>query len=283
MADLGLINMNGRLYDPQLARFISADSVVPEPYNSQSYNRFSYVNNSPFRYTDPSGFFTDPLDTAADQFAFGSLAGLSPVSDAVLGQFSLKINLLGVINHYLSQNNGLFLGPIGQGGSLGNPGLEGEDEEEEVQQPQRIVLTGTGNITAIGEGSASASRLTLRLETVPECAGCPVNSFELTATSLPGFEIIGPPISSVNFEVLLVGPEVLAVDASIISALDNKLVTIDSSTITLGVGFSIGSLRIGDFFELRSIVGTTGFGIGFSGFRGISNVQNIKPTPLEFR
>ena len=125
MDDLGLINMNGRLYDPQLARFISADSVVPEPYNTQSYNRFSYVNNSPFRYTDPSGFTSQALSDA--KLVFGSMAtGVSEASNAVLEQFSLGNSwLLGLTTHQLSQNNDLSLGAMGQGGSLGNLGVEG--------------------------------------------------------------------------------------------------------------------------------------------------------------
>ena len=50
-----LINMNARLYDPVIGRFISADSIIPSPYYSQSYNRYAYVYNNPLKYTDPSG------------------------------------------------------------------------------------------------------------------------------------------------------------------------------------------------------------------------------------
>ncbi len=47
--------MQARFYDPMLGRFMSADSIVPEPGNPQSLNRYSYVNNNPLRYTDPTG------------------------------------------------------------------------------------------------------------------------------------------------------------------------------------------------------------------------------------
>ncbi len=56
MLDGGLTHMNGRLYDPTLARFISADPIVQAPYNLQSLNRYSYVLNNPLYYTDPTGF-----------------------------------------------------------------------------------------------------------------------------------------------------------------------------------------------------------------------------------
>jgi hypothetical protein len=47
--------MNGRVYDPQLGRFLSADSVVDDAGDMQAFNRYSYVHNNPLAYTDPSG------------------------------------------------------------------------------------------------------------------------------------------------------------------------------------------------------------------------------------
>lgn len=53
-----LIHMNGRVYDPVLARFLSADPFIQAPNNLQSYNRYSYVLNNPMSFTDPSGYFS---------------------------------------------------------------------------------------------------------------------------------------------------------------------------------------------------------------------------------
>jgi RHS repeat-associated protein len=53
--EFGLINMNGRLYDPVIGRMLSPDNYVQAPGFSQSYNRYSYVWNNPLKYTDPSG------------------------------------------------------------------------------------------------------------------------------------------------------------------------------------------------------------------------------------
>ena len=53
----GLINMNGRLYDPFLARFLSPDPFVQAPDYTQNYNRYSYCLNNPLKYTDPTGEF----------------------------------------------------------------------------------------------------------------------------------------------------------------------------------------------------------------------------------
>ena len=55
--ELGLINMNGRMYEPWLGRFLSPDNYVQMPGYSQNLNRYSYVLNNPLKYTDPSGEF----------------------------------------------------------------------------------------------------------------------------------------------------------------------------------------------------------------------------------
>jgi len=56
ITEMGLIHMNGRIYDPIIGQFLSADPIVQAPHNSQSYNRYSYVMNNPLGLTDPSGY-----------------------------------------------------------------------------------------------------------------------------------------------------------------------------------------------------------------------------------
>jgi RHS repeat-associated protein len=51
----GLINMNGRMYDPLVGRMLSADNNVQMPDFTQNYNRYSYALNNPLRFTDPTG------------------------------------------------------------------------------------------------------------------------------------------------------------------------------------------------------------------------------------
>jgi RHS repeat-associated protein len=50
--DVGLAHLNGRVYDPLIARMTSADPMVP----GQAWNRYSYVVNNPLAFTDPSGY-----------------------------------------------------------------------------------------------------------------------------------------------------------------------------------------------------------------------------------
>jgi len=65
---LGLIHMNGRVFDPQIGRFLSADSFMQFPQSTQGFDRYAYAANNPLRYTDPSGH---------DLFVVGALFALA--------------------------------------------------------------------------------------------------------------------------------------------------------------------------------------------------------------
>jgi RHS repeat-associated protein len=54
--DLGFIHMNGRIYDAELGKFLSADPTMQFPESTQGFNRYSYVGNNPLSAVDPSGF-----------------------------------------------------------------------------------------------------------------------------------------------------------------------------------------------------------------------------------
>ena len=64
--ELGLLYYNARFYAPGLGRFLSADTIVPNPANPQQYNRYTYSLNSPINYADPDGhnpvWCNDPYD-----------------------------------------------------------------------------------------------------------------------------------------------------------------------------------------------------------------------------
>jgi RHS repeat-associated protein len=79
---ISVINMNGRMYDPEVGQFLSPDPVTPNVYEPQALNRNSYVYNNPLYYTDPSGFsaWTDFRDGFLKPFAAFAVAwNLGPV------------------------------------------------------------------------------------------------------------------------------------------------------------------------------------------------------------
>jgi RHS repeat-associated protein len=69
----GIINMNGRVYDPLTASFFSPDPYIQSPGNWLNYNRYAYCLNNPMKYTDPSGEWwgIDDLIAGAAGFLFG--------------------------------------------------------------------------------------------------------------------------------------------------------------------------------------------------------------------
>jgi RHS repeat-associated protein len=73
-AEVGLYYYGARYYDPQVGRFVSPDSIIPNPGDPVSFDRFAYVRNNPLKYVDPSGHLyycgwqgsqTDPEDCAS--------------------------------------------------------------------------------------------------------------------------------------------------------------------------------------------------------------------------
>ena len=63
----GLIHMNGRLYDPELGRFLQADPFIQFLAHTQGHNRYSYVLNNPASLTDPTGHFVGGVAILAAQ------------------------------------------------------------------------------------------------------------------------------------------------------------------------------------------------------------------------
>lgn len=49
--------MNARYYVPNTNRFLTPDSIIPQPTDPQSYNRYSYARNNPLKYVDPTGHY----------------------------------------------------------------------------------------------------------------------------------------------------------------------------------------------------------------------------------
>jgi RHS repeat-associated protein len=54
-ADFGIYDYGARFYSPLLGRFLSADTIVPEPGNLQALNRYSYALGNPMKFVDPTG------------------------------------------------------------------------------------------------------------------------------------------------------------------------------------------------------------------------------------
>ena len=125
--EVALINMNGRVYDPALNRFLSADPTVPYPDLPQSYNRYSYGRNNPLRNFDPSGFEDEdsgchyeyvclpstytPSSTATNQGSYS-------VGNYSLGNYSFPSNYLVLSGSLDGYSTGLSSDPLWRGATL---------------------------------------------------------------------------------------------------------------------------------------------------------------------
>ncbi|MBD8348453.1 RHS repeat-associated core domain-containing protein [Dysgonomonas sp. HGC4] len=164
LSEYGLINMNARLYDPVLGRFLSPDPYVQAPWLTQSFNRYSYAFNNPLRYTDPNGEFSflagaliggflnlgfqammgniDGVGSAFAAFGIGALAGATGMATG--GLISGTGFIAGAASGGLSGvTSGAILG-------AGNAWASGASFNEGLSSGLRGGLLGAGTGTIIG-------------------------------------------------------------------------------------------------------------------------------------
>ena len=140
--EIGIIHMNGRLYDPLLRRFLNADENIQDPNNTQNYNKYGYVLNNPLMYNDPSGeFFFLPflIGVGLGQFFAGVLsaiivgvaigAAMYAIQAAISGNWSWaafgKAILIGAITTVATAGLGNVFSTSGFWAAVGNGALAG--------------------------------------------------------------------------------------------------------------------------------------------------------------
>ena len=117
-----LINMNGRMYDPAVGRFLSPD-IFADAGSTQGMNSYSYCNNNPLMFTDPSGWIAAPNDGYRGVYQ-GTGSFVVPGWDA-LGLFSTDIGGAGGAGSF-GNGCGQSFGDVA-GGSYGGNGLNSSD------------------------------------------------------------------------------------------------------------------------------------------------------------
>ncbi len=115
--DTGLYYYGARYYDPELARFIQPDSVVPEPDHSEAFNRYSYCRNNPLKHIDPGGNLYVPLASDIvshsgwrNTYVGGVIghvnfpAGVTQMMSAVMG---MRTSVVGAVRRFPAEAQGL--------------------------------------------------------------------------------------------------------------------------------------------------------------------------------
>jgi len=146
----GLYDYGARMYEAALGRFISADTIDPNPINPQSLNRYSYCFNNPLKYTDPTGHmaalvayaiavFSSPdlqmdmqqmsMDAAAGDYAGvamdavgAAIPGLSAV--AVKGAARAADRVMNAVRIFAKGEEFVHVAPKAAAGSIMKEGLK---------------------------------------------------------------------------------------------------------------------------------------------------------------
>jgi RHS repeat-associated protein len=147
--EFGLINMNGRMYDPVLGRFLSPDPYVQAPDFSQNFNRYSYCLNNPLKYTDPSGELfgiDDMLVITAFAYFGGMQANFGYTSGNGTNPFNPGNWNWSSAHTYIGMANGVIGGANMMGYSI-LPQVPGMITNGGLQAGMQLTINGIGNLS----------------------------------------------------------------------------------------------------------------------------------------
>ena len=160
--DFGLINMNGRVYDPVIARFLSPDPYVQSPGYSQNFNRYSYVLNNPLKYTDPSGewinFAIGAVIGGIQGYMVGRSAGLKGwgMAGAILGGAVIGAGAAGIGTAISSSVSGAG-GVILAGSTAGAAGMSSFNSMAVMANDGNIGQMGQAHIDGVWKGTVTGA------------------------------------------------------------------------------------------------------------------------------
>ncbi len=108
---------SARYYDSELRQFTQPDTIIPKYYDPQSLNRFSYVENNPYKYTDPTGHY---VETAVDVISLGvSISDLRHNSKSVMNWVALGADLASIALPFVT-SGGLIVKGVSKSGKVGD-------------------------------------------------------------------------------------------------------------------------------------------------------------------
>ena len=93
----GYYYYNAKHYDPEIGRFVTADTGVDGELSTQGWNRFAYVHNNPIRYKYPTGHnMYDALNSPATKVerAESSSGYLSGLGSGLVSAITAPLNMV---------------------------------------------------------------------------------------------------------------------------------------------------------------------------------------------
>jgi RHS repeat-associated protein len=204
--DTGLYFYGGRYYDPVLGRFIQPDSTIPDLFDPQAYNRYSYVFNNPLKYFDPTGH--EGYWHGVGQVFLGYYdAGAGLVKGTVFIVAHPVVTAQGIgqaIAHPVNTGKAIVNGV----GDTWNGGLRGQGQVvgNVLMIAATVVDPGAeaGNIQKVEQVATSASKAEKAAEAVEEVAG--------KVSCFPAGTLVSTPSGYVRIEDLKPDDEVYSYD-----------------------------------------------------------------------
>jgi RHS repeat-associated protein len=124
--DVGIVHMNGRIFDPRLGIFLQPDPLIQSPTNLQNYNRYAYCFNGPLGCTDPSGFFSlsDILMPGAGVHKYVDPGGYYILSQIAKNKYGYQIGsfAINIVSSVYCQNWAFACNAAGQAAWAGYAG-----------------------------------------------------------------------------------------------------------------------------------------------------------------
>ena len=149
----GLINMNGRMYDPLLSSFLSPDNYMQDPTSQQGFNRYAYCMYNPLKYVDPSGelcrgwgsstyylemAFKNMMKERYSQYLELMEMTLNHINEMIDGFFSMGNMTGGMLSSNHGNGSGNHGSAIGGGSTISNKEFIKKCHELGIESGQHI-------------------------------------------------------------------------------------------------------------------------------------------------
>jgi RHS repeat-associated protein len=151
--DVGLIFMRGRVYDPNVARFLSVDPVVDSDAGSQGLNPYSYIRNNPLSGIDPTGYQSCSTGT--------HITGSSGPSCGALGVATTTVNVSSTQAASALGEKITGIGASHWNGAVASGGIRGVGAQKETNVASTEAGRAADNTVATGSGNAETNDTSL--------------------------------------------------------------------------------------------------------------------------
>ena len=171
--------MNGRIYDPLIGRFLSADIAIQSPLNLQSYNRYSYVMNNPLTMTDPTGWFFMEMLPDWMQTTLRVTGSPAVTADGMIDHTIITAKEAGAVYRLGTEHGDGIVTSGATAGAVGLTRFVGAMDWAEAVHGEKIVVS---------NGSASTTAITSPGEVAAKAVG---GAAGMVLTGVGGAEAIG--------------------------------------------------------------------------------------------